>query len=177
MSRRVATVRPGELELSPMRDTLNRRGAAPQKGAGKARTPGEGEMSDIPRGRVGLRAAVVVATAALPEEAARPWPGAIAVSAEGPETGAQIASLAGIAPYFHLYGPQGDPLATVANPFLDRQFGIGPAAAEWLADQGVKVIVGGRVPGPRMMDALQGRDMRFVRRSGTVQDLVDELSD
>ena len=50
----------------------------------------------------------------------------------------------------------------------------GPAAAATLADKGVTVLVGG-MAGPKMQDVLDERGVRFVRRIGTVQDVVNEL--
>lgn len=100
-----------------------------------------------------------------------------AIAADGKEASAPIAKLAGIAPFFHLYDGKGALVEVVANPFLDREFGIGPAAAGMLADKGAQVIVGRKVPGPKMMDVVTERKLRFVRRIGTVQDVADELKE
>jgi len=97
-----------------------------------------------------------------------------AIAAEGAELTSSISKLSGISPYFHLYDINGKAIEVLANPHLDLEFGIGPAAATTLADKGVSVLVGGMV-GPKMQDVLDARGVRFVRRIGTVEDVVKEL--
>lgn len=98
-----------------------------------------------------------------------------AIAADGPQPMALIVKLAGVAPYFHLYDIDGNQLEVLANPHLDMEFGTGPAAATTLADMGVTVLVARRLPGPKMHDVMKERNIRLVRRNGTVQDVVDEL--
>ena len=100
-----------------------------------------------------------------------------AVAADGDQVTSDIAKLAGVAPYFHIYDSQGNLLEVMANPHLDLEFGVGPAAATTLADKGVTVVVGRQVPGPKMLDVLNARDMRFVRRMGRVEDVAKELKE
>ncbi len=100
-----------------------------------------------------------------------------AIAADGAQVTDGIAGLAGIAPYFHIYDINGNPIEVYANPHLDLEFGTGPAAATSLADLGVTVLVAQRVPGPKMHDVLNERNIRLVRRIGTVQDVVDELKE
>ena len=102
-------------------------------------------------------------------------PDTFAIAAEGSELTSTISKLSGISPYFHLYDIDGKAIEVLANPHLDLEYGIGPAAAATLADKGVTVLVGG-MAGPKMMDVLNARDVRFVRRSGTVEDVVQELT-
>ena len=130
-------------------------------------------MTDIKR-RVGLFLLTVLLVgfshSAIAEEK-------FAIAADGSKVTDGIASLAGIAPYFHLYDINGNPLEVFANPHLDLEFGTGPAAAASLADIGVTVLVAQRIPGPKMHDVLIERNIRLVRRLGTVQDVVDELKE
>ena len=98
-----------------------------------------------------------------------------AIAADGPQPMAQIVKLAGIAPYFHIYDDKGSEVKVLPNPHLKLEFGIGPAAAATLADMGVTVLVARRIPGPKMHDVLTERNVRIVRRIGTVQDVVNEL--
>jgi predicted Fe-Mo cluster-binding NifX family protein len=100
-----------------------------------------------------------------------------AIAAQGDETSAEISKLAGIAPYFHLYGETGAPVEVVPNEFLDLEFGTGPAAARMLVDKGVVVLVARRIPGPKMMEVLEQHGVRLVRRIGTVQEVADELKE
>ncbi len=87
-----------------------------------------------------------------------------------------LQSLAGIAPYFHLYDINGKAVKSSCKP--------APGPGIWyrarrqlasLADMDVTVLVAQRVPGPKMHDVLIERNIRLVRRLGTVQDVVDEL--
>ena len=97
-----------------------------------------------------------------------------AIAAEGEDVSAKVAFLSGPAPFFHLYDINGDPIEVLANPHLNLEFGIGPAAAATLAKKGVTVLVGG-MAGPKMRDMLDANGVRFVPRSGTVDDVVQEL--
>ena len=99
------------------------------------------------------------------------------IAAEGNEPAAEISKLAGVSPFFHLYRENGDPVEVVANPFLNLEFGTGPAAAKILIDKGMAVLVGRQVPGPKMMDVLDANKVRFVRRIGTVADVANELKE
>lgn len=103
--------------------------------------------------------------------------GKFAIAADGDQPAAEIAKLAGIAPFFHLYDVNGNLLEVMPNPHLDMEYGIGPAAAATLADMGVTVLIARRIPGPKMDDVLKARDVRIVRRIGTVQDVADELGE
>ena len=99
-----------------------------------------------------------------------------AIAAEGEKVSAKISYLSGPAPFFHIYNINGTPIKVMANPHLDLEYGIGPAAAATLGDMGVTVLVGG-MAGPKMMDVLNAKDVRFVPRSGKVRDVVKELQE
>lgn len=100
-----------------------------------------------------------------------------AIAADGSELTAKVAQLAGIAPFFHIYDERGNPLEVLPNPHLDMEYGIGPACATTLADMGVTVLVARKVPGPKMDEVLKAREVRIVRRLGTVQEVADELKE
>jgi hypothetical protein len=44
-----------------------------------------------------------------------------------------------------------------------------------LIGKGVVVLVARRIPGPKLMDVIDANNVRFVRRTGTVQDVANEL--
>jgi len=98
-----------------------------------------------------------------------------AIAADADQPNASIAKLAGIAPFFHLYDVHGKLVEVMPNPHLDMEYGIGPACATTLADMGVTVLVARKIPGPKMDDVLKTRQVRIVRRLGTVEDVVMEL--
>ena len=126
-------------------------------------------MSDIRRLLVSLLLLLPLAGAAVADK--------FAIAADGDQATAEIAKLAGIAPFFHLYDVSGNLLEVVPNPHLDMEYGIGPAAAATLAEMGVTVLVARRIPGPKMEAVLIERGVRIVRRIGTVQDVADELKE
>jgi len=99
-----------------------------------------------------------------------------AIAAEGEKVSAKISYLSGPAPYFHIYDINGTPVKVLANPHLELEYGIGPAAAATLGDMGVSVLVGG-MAGPKMMDVLNEKGVRFVPRGGKVRDVVKELQE
>ena len=99
-----------------------------------------------------------------------------AIAADGEKVSAKISYLSGPAPFFHLYDINGTPIKVLANPHLALEYGIGPAAAATLGDMGVTVLVGG-MAGPKMMDVLNEKGVRFVPRSGKVRDVVKELQE
>ena len=103
--------------------------------------------------------------------------GKFAIATDGDQPSAEIAKLAGIAPFFHLYDVNGNLLEVLPNPHLDMEYGIGPACAETLADMGVTVLVARKIPGPKMEARLEEREVRIVRRLGTVQDVATELKE
>lgn len=117
---------------------------------------------------------LIASLAFAAEEAGEYRPDTFAIAADGDELAAPISKLSGISPYFHLYDINGKRIEVLPNPHLDLEYGIGPAAAATLADKGVTVLVGG-MAGPKMMDVLKAREVRFVRRHGTVQEVVTEL--
>jgi predicted Fe-Mo cluster-binding NifX family protein len=100
-----------------------------------------------------------------------------AIGADEKAPSSEIAKLAGIAPFYHIYTNEGDAVEVVANPYLTLEFGTGPATAKMLIEKGVTVVVGRQMPGPKMMDVLNASNVRFVRRVGKVQDVADELKE
>jgi len=124
-----------------------------------------------------VAAALLVGTAPTLAENETPQTKAslFAIAAEGNTTKAEISKLAGISPFFHLYGENGDVVEVLPNPYLDMEYGTGPAAALLLVEKGVTVLVARRIPGPKMMDVLDSNKVRLVRRVGTVEDVASEL--
>jgi predicted Fe-Mo cluster-binding NifX family protein len=123
---------------------------------------------------IGLLVLLMPLTLVAEQQAGEYRPDTFAIAAEGTEASAKISKLSGVSPYFHLYDIDGKAIEVLANPHLDLEFGTGPAAAQTLADKGVTVLVGG-MAGPKMMDVLDARQVRFVQRYGTVADVVKEL--
>lgn len=111
------------------------------------------------------------------EEPTPTKPSLYVIGAEGKEETAQISKLVGVSPFYHFYTEKGVAVDVVANPYLNLEFGTGPAAAKMLIDKGMVVLVGRQLPGPKMKDVLDANKVRFVRRVGTVQDVATELKE
>ncbi len=97
-----------------------------------------------------------------------------AIAADGPDASAPITHLSGRAPFFIVYDENGNRLEVIDNVYLRQEYGIGPRAAALLGEKNVTVLVGG-VAGPKMKKVLNEKNIRFVHRKGTVQQVVDEL--
>lgn len=97
-----------------------------------------------------------------------------AIAADGKEVTAKIPYLAARATHYHVYAENGTLVEVLPNTFLNLEAGVGPAAAQMLAERGVTVLVAGMV-GPKMKDVLVANKMRFVSRKGDVQGVVNEL--
>ena len=108
------------------------------------------------------------------QEQSAPGDDRFAIAAEGEEVSAAITNLTGRAPYFHLYDIQGNAIEVLENPYLSHEFNIGPQMAVLLSDKAVTALVGG-MAGPKMKDVLDAQGIRFGRRKGIVQNVVDEL--
>jgi predicted Fe-Mo cluster-binding NifX family protein len=98
----------------------------------------------------------------------------IAIAAKANEPTAEIPYLAAEATHYHVYAENGSLVEVLPNTFINLEFGVGPAAAQMLAEHGVTVLVAG-MAGPKMKDVLDANKVRFVSRKGNVQDVVNEL--
>ena len=76
---------------------------------------------------------LTLTAAVAAEETGDYKPDTFAISAEGAELTSPISKLTGISPYYHLYDINGKAVEVLANPHLDLEYGIGPAAAATLA--------------------------------------------
>ena len=97
-----------------------------------------------------------------------------AIAAEGPGLTDEITHLTGRAPFYQVYDFHGAPIEVIENVYLVEEFNIGPQAAALLGEKQVTLLVGG-MAGPKMMDVLDEKNIRFVYRKGVVQDVVEEL--
>ena len=109
-----------------------------------------------------------------PQEQPAPADDRFAIAAEGKEVSATIANLTGRASYYHVYDINGNAIEVFENPYLAQEFNIGPQMAVLLSDKAVTVLIGG-MAGPKMKDVMDARGIRFVRRKGAVQNVIDEL--
>jgi predicted Fe-Mo cluster-binding NifX family protein len=82
-----------------------------------------------------------------------------------------VAQRAGRAPYYLLFGADGDLLEVVENPSKDVGRRAGAGTAEFLGDKGATLVVAGHF-GRNMVDALDLRGIGHFEFSGTIADAL-----
>lgn len=98
----------------------------------------------------------------------------IAIAAEAPDVDTEIAAHAARAAYYLIFNPDGRLQAALANPAAASGQGAGPAAAQFLAGQGVELVAAGEF-GPRFLDVLEVRGIKSVQVTGRATDVVARL--
>jgi len=89
----------------------------------------------------------------------------IAIAADAPNIDTDVAAHAARAPYYLIFNADGRLYAAPANPVVASGQGAGPAAAQFLAGQGVGLVVAGEF-GPRFLDALEEHGINMRKRPG-----------
>jgi predicted Fe-Mo cluster-binding NifX family protein len=82
-----------------------------------------------------------------------------------------VAQRAGRAPYYLLFGADGDLLGVVENPAKDFGGRAGPRTADLLAGKGATLVVAGHF-GRNMTDALDRRGIHHLEFGGSVADAL-----
>ena len=98
----------------------------------------------------------------------------IAVATLSKRTNSQIADNAGRAPYYIVFGEEGEYLESMSNPFHIGGGGAGFGVAKMLADKGVSIVVAGKL-GANMKAALISRGLEFQERKGVAQEVALEI--
>jgi len=99
----------------------------------------------------------------------------IAVAADGMSEGGDVSAKGARAPYYLLYGAEGNFSESVPNPFAVGGGGAGFSVAKMLADLSVGTFVAGEIGG-NMTDALAERGIRFVERTGSVAEALSGVA-
>jgi len=95
----------------------------------------------------------------------------IAITSTGTELDSTVEPRFGRCPYFALVDTETGGFEAKANPFRDAAGGAGVQAAQWVADQGVSVLLTGRC-GPKAAAVLDDADIRIVEDvMGTVREV------
>lgn len=98
----------------------------------------------------------------------------IAIAADAPNVDTDVAAHAGRAPYYLIFNADGRLHAAPANPLAAGGHPAGPAAARFLASQGVGLIVAGEF-GPHFLDALKEHGIQHALETGRVADVIARL--
>ncbi len=107
-------------------------------------------------------------------QSSREW---VAVSAEGNSLDSLIDLRFGRCNYFMLFHPGSHQVQFIENPGREASGGAGPAAAQLLADHGVRKVVSGDF-GPKAADALRAIHMEMVTlqdKGQTLKSLIDKF--
>lgn len=98
----------------------------------------------------------------------------IAIATISAEADAQVARGAR-APYYLLIDTESDFSEVLANPASQSERGAGPQAAAFLIGIGVDKVVAGDF-GPKFRIELESADIVCIEKTGTVSEIVTELS-
>ena len=84
----------------------------------------------------------------------------IAVASDGETLKAAVSDVAARCPYFLIVDNKGTLLEAVENPYKDNKGGAGAAAANFLAEKNVTIVIAGNF-GNKMKDALETNEIAF----------------
>jgi len=93
---------------------------------------------------------------------------------EGETLDAAVSHLAARAPYFLMVDGSGKVIEAAENPYKDNRGGAGVAAANYLAEKNVTIVVAGNF-GSKMTDALKAQKIAYVKFEGNVEDAIDKV--
>ncbi len=98
----------------------------------------------------------------------------IAIASEGPTENDMVSPITGRAPYFLIF--EGEKLIkSVKNPFAFGGGGAGFGVAQMLSNEGVEVLVSGRV-GPNVQAFLESKGIKMVSMSNiTVKEALKRV--
>ena len=98
----------------------------------------------------------------------------IAVSATGPSLDAEVDPRLGRAPYFIIVESESMAFNVLENPFMNQLSGVGPQAAQLIAQNGAQIVITGNV-GPRAQQALMAAGIKVITgASGKIKDVIEQ---
>ena len=97
----------------------------------------------------------------------------IAISSTGKDENSPISEASGRAPYYLIF-EDGKLVKTIKNPFRMGGGGAGFGVAEMLADEGVDLVISGRI-GPNMKGALESKGIEYQETMGIVKDVISKI--
>jgi predicted Fe-Mo cluster-binding NifX family protein len=100
----------------------------------------------------------------------------MAVASQEREVDGAVAQRAGRAPYYLLFGRDGDLLEVAENPSRNARRRAGAGTAEFLASKGATLVVAGHF-GQNMTQALDRRGIGHLEFSGTIADALKKARD
>lgn len=98
----------------------------------------------------------------------------VAIASLGENENSQISPVGGRAPYYLIFENK-KLVKVIKNPFRIGGGGAGFGVAKMLADEGVEMVVAGRI-GPNMKAALEEKGIKYLEATGVVREVLDKLS-
>lgn len=98
----------------------------------------------------------------------------IAVASDGETLKAAVSDVAARCPYFLIVDNKGTLLEAVENPYKDNKGGAGAAAANFLAEKNVTIVIAGNF-GNKMKDALEKNEIAYFEFEGIVEDAIQKV--
>jgi len=98
----------------------------------------------------------------------------IAVASDNNEITASISNKAGKCPYYLIFDGMGELIEVVGNPYKDVQSGAGPQTADFLANQGVTVVVA-ETFSEKMIEGMRSNSTDYFQLQGAVLNAVKKV--
>ena len=98
----------------------------------------------------------------------------IAVAASSKSAKASVSNMAAKCPYYLIFNNKGELIEVIDNPYRDASGGAGPSAANFLAQQGVTLVIAGNF-GSKMINTLKNKGITHFEFKGRVDDAVKRV--
>ena len=95
----------------------------------------------------------------------------IAVASNSKDATSSISNKAGKCPYYLIFNSTGELIEVISNPYKDAQRGAGQQAADFLANEGVTLIIA-ETFGDKMIGAMRSNGTDYFKLQGIVHDAV-----
>jgi len=98
----------------------------------------------------------------------------IAVASCDKTAKASVSNEAAKCPYYLMFDSKGEMTEVIDNPYGDASRGAGPSAANFLAQQGVTLVIAGNF-GSKMINTLKNKGITHFEFKGRVDDAVKRV--
>ena len=98
----------------------------------------------------------------------------IAIASTGAKPDAEVSQHGARAAFYLIYNSKSSFQESISNPYANSERGAGPKAAQFLAQQGVQLVVAADFGG-RFVTELEASGIRQVQKTGIVSDIITEV--
>jgi len=98
----------------------------------------------------------------------------IAVASDDKTAKASVSNKAAKCSYYLIFDSKGEMTEVIDNPYGDASRGAGPSAANFLAQQGVTLVIAGNF-GSKMINTLKSNGITHFEFEGRVDDAVKKV--